>query len=145
MKGLERLNFQEPPGQMSCEINSVSWKPFGGTGLVFTVKYVRRGLKQGTNYLFFFVFRQIMNALWWYYFSKLIEFMDTIFFVLRKNNHQISFLHIYHHASMLNIWWFVVNWIPCGHSESFRSCWSIYFVYAHVHPECHSLIVITRC
>lgn len=60
---------------------------------------------------------QIINVLWWYYFSKLIEFMDTFFFILRKNNHQITFLHIYHHASMLNIWWFVMNWVPCGHCE----------------------------
>ncbi|RXN22855.1 fatty acid elongase [Labeo rohita] len=59
---------------------------------------------------------RMMNVLWWYYFSKLIEFMDTFFFVLRKNNHQITFLHVYHHASMLNIWWFVMNWVPCGHS-----------------------------
>ncbi|KAJ8393198.1 hypothetical protein AAFF_G00062700 [Aldrovandia affinis] len=59
---------------------------------------------------------KIVNVLWWYYFSKLIEFMDTFFFILRKNNHQISFLHVYHHASMLNIWWFVMNWVPCGHS-----------------------------
>lgn len=62
---------------------------------------------------------QIINVLWWYYFSKLIEFMDTFFFILRKNNHQITFLHLYHHASMLNIWWFVMNWIPCGHCECF--------------------------
>nr|BBL33560.1 elongation of very long chain fatty acids protein 5 [Gymnachirus melas] len=60
--------------------------------------------------------QKIINVLWWYYFSKLIEFMDTFFFILRKNNHQLTFLHIYHHASMLNIWWFVMNWIPCGHS-----------------------------
>ncbi|XP_060942739.1 elongation of very long chain fatty acids protein 5 [Limanda limanda] len=59
---------------------------------------------------------KIMNVLWWYYFSKLIEFMDTLFFILRKNNHQITFLHVYHHTSMLNIWWFVMNWIACGHS-----------------------------
>ncbi|TRY96958.1 hypothetical protein DNTS_033568 [Danionella cerebrum] len=58
----------------------------------------------------------MMNVLWWYYFSKLIEFMDTFFFILRKNNHQITVLHVYHHASMLNIWWFVLNWVPCGHS-----------------------------
>lgn len=63
---------------------------------------------------------QIINVLWWYYFSKLIEFMDTFFFILRKNNHQITFLHIYHHASMLNIWWFVMNWLPCGQSEYFN-------------------------
>ncbi|XP_070274510.1 very long chain fatty acid elongase 5 isoform X2 [Myotis yumanensis] len=58
---------------------------------------------------------KIIRVLWWYYFSKLIEFMDTFFFILRKNNHQITVLHVYHHASMLNIWWFVMNWVPCGH------------------------------
>ncbi|XP_072688736.1 very long chain fatty acid elongase 5 isoform X3 [Canis lupus baileyi] len=60
---------------------------------------------------------KIIRVLWWYYFSKLIEFMDTFFFILRKNNHQITVLHVYHHASMLNIWWFVMNWVPCGHSS----------------------------
>ncbi|XP_045860693.1 elongation of very long chain fatty acids protein 5 isoform X3 [Meles meles] len=59
---------------------------------------------------------KIIRVLWWYYFSKLIEFMDTFFFILRKNNHQITVLHVYHHATMLNIWWFVMNWVPCGHS-----------------------------
>ncbi|XP_058931321.1 very long chain fatty acid elongase 5 [Kogia breviceps] len=59
---------------------------------------------------------KIIHVLWWYYFSKLIEFMDTFFFILRKNNHQVTVLHVYHHASMLNIWWFVMNWVPCGHS-----------------------------
>lgn len=59
---------------------------------------------------------RMINVLWWYYFSKLIEFMDTFFFILRKNSHQITYLHVYHHATMLNIWWFVLNWVPCGHS-----------------------------
>uniref|UniRef100_A0A8C7UT73 Elongation of very long chain fatty acids protein n=1 Tax=Oncorhynchus mykiss TaxID=8022 RepID=A0A8C7UT73_ONCMY len=27
-----------------------------------------------------------------------------------------DFLHVYHHASMFNIWWSVLNWIPCGQS-----------------------------
>ncbi|XP_030625074.1 very long chain fatty acid elongase 2 isoform X1 [Chanos chanos] len=59
---------------------------------------------------------RVARVLWWYYFSKLIEFLDTIFFVLRKKNNQITFLHVYHHASMFNIWWCVLNWIPCGQS-----------------------------
>ncbi|KAE8597940.1 hypothetical protein XENTR_v10016649 [Xenopus tropicalis] len=59
---------------------------------------------------------RVAKVLWWYYFSKAIEFMDTIFFVLRKKNSQITFLHVYHHASMFNIWWCVLNWIPCGQS-----------------------------
>ncbi|KAG6931714.1 ELOVL fatty acid elongase 5 [Chelydra serpentina] len=60
---------------------------------------------------------KIVRVLWWYYFSKLIEFMDTFFFILRKNHYQITVLHVYHHASMLNIWWFVMNWVPCGHCK----------------------------
>ncbi|XP_042570077.1 elongation of very long chain fatty acids protein 2-like [Cyprinus carpio] len=59
---------------------------------------------------------RVAKVLWWYYSSKLVEFLDTIFIVLRKKNNQISFLHVYHHASMFNIWWCVLNWIPCGQS-----------------------------
>ncbi|KFV13532.1 Elongation of very long chain fatty acids protein 2, partial [Pterocles gutturalis] len=59
---------------------------------------------------------RVAKVLWWYYFSKVIEFMDTIFFVLRKKSSQITFLHVYHHATMFNIWWCVLNWIPCGQS-----------------------------
>ncbi|XP_012296966.1 very long chain fatty acid elongase 5 isoform X2 [Aotus nancymaae] len=70
----------------------------------------------GLTLLSLYMFCEIIRVLWWYYFSKLIEFMDTFFFILRKNNHQITVLHVYHHASMLNIWWFVMNWVPCGHS-----------------------------
>ncbi|CAG2180130.1 unnamed protein product, partial [Oppiella nova] len=32
-----------------------------------------------------------------YFYTKLIDLLDTIFFVLRKKSNQISFLHIYHH------------------------------------------------
>lgn len=78
-------------------------------------------IKNFLTICFHWVSFQIIKVLWWYYFSKLIEFMDTFFFILRKNNHQITFLHIYHHASMLNIWWFVMNWIPCGHCECFNT------------------------
>ncbi|XP_046803157.1 elongation of very long chain fatty acids protein 7-like [Lucilia cuprina] len=35
-----------------------------------------------------------------YYINKILDFLDTIFFVLRKKFNQISFLHVYHHAIM---------------------------------------------
>lgn len=35
---------------------------------------------------------------WWFFFMKFVEFADTIFFVLRKKNKQISTLHVVHHA-----------------------------------------------
>ncbi|XP_053947635.1 elongation of very long chain fatty acids protein F-like [Anastrepha ludens] len=36
-----------------------------------------------------------------YYITKYLDLLDTIFFVLRKKNNQITFLHVYHHAGMV--------------------------------------------
>lgn len=58
----------------------------------------------------------IAKALWWFYFSKCIEMMDTFFFVLKKKNNQISFLHVYHHATMFPIWWIGIKWVAGGQS-----------------------------
>lgn len=57
---------------------------------------------------------RLANALWWYFFSKVIEFMDTFWMVIRKSFRQITFLHVFHHSSMLLIWWAVVSWVPTG-------------------------------
>ncbi|XP_067933604.1 very long chain fatty acid elongase 2-like [Watersipora subatra] len=57
---------------------------------------------------------RMAQALWWYYISKPIEFMDTVLMVLRKKNSQITFLHVFHHATMFNIWWFCIRLIPGG-------------------------------
>lgn len=59
---------------------------------------------------------RIARALWWFYFSKLLEFGDTFLFVLRKKNNQISFLHVYHHATMFPLWWIGVKWVAGGQS-----------------------------
>lgn len=37
---------------------------------------------------------------WIFYFSKFIEFLDTIFFVLRKKDRQVTSLHVVHHMTM---------------------------------------------
>ncbi|XP_074032274.1 very long chain fatty acid elongase 4 [Leptinotarsa decemlineata] len=57
---------------------------------------------------------QIANAVWWYYFSKLLEFCDTFFFILRKKENQLSFLHVYHHSTMFAFWWIGIKWVPSG-------------------------------
>ncbi|XP_076450685.1 very long chain fatty acid elongase 4-like isoform X1 [Babylonia areolata] len=59
---------------------------------------------------------RIAKALWWFYFSKLVEMLDTIFFILRKKNNQVSFLHVYHHATMFPIWYIGVKWVAGGQS-----------------------------
>ncbi|KAL9955570.1 hypothetical protein ACROYT_G036910 [Oculina patagonica] len=47
-----------------------------------------------------------------YFLSKFVEYLDTFFFILRKKNNQVTFLHVYHHASMCVLWWTVCKWIP---------------------------------
>ncbi|XP_015911125.1 very long chain fatty acid elongase 4 [Parasteatoda tepidariorum] len=43
---------------------------------------------------------------WLFYISKYVDLLDTIFFVLRKKHRQISFLHVFHHSTViLLIWW----------------------------------------
>jgi GNS1/SUR4 family len=36
-----------------------------------------------------------------YYLVKIVDLLDTVFFILRKKNNQVTFLHIYHHAVMV--------------------------------------------
>ncbi|KAJ3641334.1 hypothetical protein Zmor_027846 [Zophobas morio] len=57
---------------------------------------------------------QIAKAVWWYYFSKLLEFCDTFFFILRKKDKQLTFLHVYHHSTMFSLWWIGIKWVPSG-------------------------------
>ena len=66
-------------------------------------------------FLCLFIFDpQVANVLWWYFFSKAIELMDTVLMIVRKKNAQVTFLHVFHHASMLNIWWWTIMFIPGG-------------------------------
>ena len=36
-----------------------------------------------------------------YWITKVVELLDTVFMVIRHKSRQITFLHVYHHASML--------------------------------------------
>ncbi|XP_063705645.1 very long chain fatty acid elongase 7-like [Culicoides brevitarsis] len=43
---------------------------------------------------------RMLSAVWFYYMCKLIELLDTVFFVMRKKQNQVTFLHVYHHTMM---------------------------------------------
>ncbi|OQV18826.1 putative Elongation of very long chain fatty acids protein 2 [Hypsibius exemplaris] len=43
---------------------------------------------------------RVINANWWYFVTKAIEFLDTVFMVLKKKNSQITVLHVWHHTFM---------------------------------------------
>lgn len=49
-----------------------------------------------------------------FFLSKILEFGDTVLMALKKNFHQISFLHLYHHTSIFAIWWVIVYYAPGG-------------------------------
>ncbi|XP_030755479.1 elongation of very long chain fatty acids protein AAEL008004-like [Sitophilus oryzae] len=50
-----------------------------------------------------------------YFLLKMADLLDTVFFVLRKKNTHISFLHTYHHFGMVVLGWIAVKFIGGGH------------------------------
>ncbi|KAG7172611.1 Elongation of very long chain fatty acids protein-like 7 [Homarus americanus] len=58
----------------------------------------------------------MMHGAFWYYFSKFIDFIDTIFFVLNKKYEHISVLHVSHHALMPISLWYGVRHQAGGHA-----------------------------
>jgi elongation of very long chain fatty acids protein 4 len=56
----------------------------------------------------------MVRAVWIFLASKLPEFIDTVIMVLKQNYHQISFLHLYHHSSVLVCTWLYVLVGPGG-------------------------------
>lgn len=51
---------------------------------------------------------------WMYFFSKLIDLIDTVIFALRKSQRQISGLHLIHHSLMPIASWAGVKYVPGG-------------------------------
>lgn len=49
----------------------------------------------------------IARVLWVFYLSKILDFLDTVFFVVRGKWEQMSFLHVYHHFSIFLTYWLV--------------------------------------
>ncbi|XP_044261224.1 elongation of very long chain fatty acids protein AAEL008004-like [Tribolium madens] len=58
---------------------------------------------------------RMAQAVWLYFLCKIIELLDTVFFVLRKKMNQVTFLHLYHHAMMPICSWIGVKFLPGGH------------------------------
>ncbi|CAK1603819.1 unnamed protein product [Parnassius mnemosyne] len=54
----------------------------------------------------------VSTTIYYYFFAKVTELMDTIFFVLRKNYRQVTFLHIYHHSLMMWSTWIALKYEP---------------------------------
>jgi len=60
---------------------------------------------------------RMARIVWWYFISKFVEFLDTIFFIMRKKYEQVSALHVIHHGIMpFSVWW-VAKYTPGGQSS----------------------------
>ncbi|RNA21616.1 elongation of very long chain fatty acids 4 [Brachionus plicatilis] len=63
---------------------------------------------------------RMASVLHFYYLMKLVDLIDTVIFALRKKSNQISFLHVFHHSSMVINSWCGVKWVAGG--QTFFLC-----------------------
>ena len=61
------------------------------------------------------MFPQISRGVHLYFIVKVVDLLDTVFFVLRKKQNQVTFLHVYHHVGMVIAGWIAVKYLPGGH------------------------------
>ncbi|XP_046679316.1 elongation of very long chain fatty acids protein AAEL008004-like [Homalodisca vitripennis] len=61
----------------------------------------------------------IMNTVYYYFLTKILDLLDTVFFFLSKKSKNISFLHIYHHSGMVVCGWIGIKYIPGGQAIFF--------------------------
>jgi elongation of very long chain fatty acids protein 4 len=52
---------------------------------------------------------------WLFYMSKWVDFMDTFFIITRSKWRQLSFLHTFHHSTMIVLTWMATYYFPCGY------------------------------
>jgi len=57
-----------------------------------------------------------LDMTWWYFFSKYIDYLDSLFFVLRKKFSHLSTLHVVHHGIMPFTAWWGIRFVGGGHT-----------------------------
>ncbi|XP_055378151.1 elongation of very long chain fatty acids protein 7 [Condylostylus longicornis] len=86
--------------------------------------------------------RRMLNLCYIYYLSKLTEFADTVFFVLRKKKSQITWLHVYHHSLTPLETWVLVKFLAGGNAtfpnilnNFVHVCMYFYYMMAAMGPQ----------
>ncbi|CAH2107709.1 unnamed protein product [Euphydryas editha] len=59
--------------------------------------------------------KTVIREIWPYFIAKHIDLLDTVFFVLRKKQNQVTFLHVFHHTLMVTWTWFHLMYHPTDH------------------------------
>ena len=56
---------------------------------------------------------EMARLTWLFTYSKVVEFLDTVFMIVEGRLRQVSFLHVYHHVTILS-YWFCITWMVPG-------------------------------
>ncbi|KAJ0173008.1 hypothetical protein K1T71_011184 [Dendrolimus kikuchii] len=81
--------------------------------------------------------RIVVSRVWLYYMIKIIDLLDTVFFVLRKKFSHVSFLHVYHHMGMCLLGYVGTKYVPGGHGIMLG------FINSMVHAVMYSYYLIS--
>lgn len=60
----------------------------------------------------------VRYGVWLHYLCKYLDMFDTLIIVLRKKSEQLSFLHLWHHSTIVVVWGWVVNTWPTDNSSA---------------------------
>eukprot|EP00177_Eucheuma_denticulatum_P008819 GFKZ01016019.1.p1 GENE.GFKZ01016019.1~~GFKZ01016019.1.p1 ORF type:complete len:326 (-),score=25.09 GFKZ01016019.1:1972-2949(-) len=61
---------------------------------------------------------EFAQLVWIFTYSKVVEFLDTVFMIFEGRLRQVSFLHVYHHVTILT-YWFAITWLAPGSDAYF--------------------------
>uniref|UniRef100_A0A182QDD8 Elongation of very long chain fatty acids protein n=1 Tax=Anopheles farauti TaxID=69004 RepID=A0A182QDD8_9DIPT len=87
--------------------------------IVFKMVFVYRDYNfscQVVNYASDYRGLEEMYLSYSYFMLKVLDLADTVFFVLRKKQSHVSFLHVYHHTIMVSGSYFGLLFVPGGHA-----------------------------
>lgn len=59
--------------------------------------------------------QSLMASYYHYFLLKLYDFMDTVFFILRKKQKQVTFLHTFHHTGIFLVSWMAIRYFPVSY------------------------------
>ena len=65
----------------------------------------------------------IRHYVYLHYLTKYVDFIDTALILMKKKENQLSFLHIYHHSTVVVIWDWVVHTWPIHSAAYMYGAW----------------------
>ena len=75
--------------------------------------------------------------IWVHYLSKIVDWMDTVWMLLRGKTEQVTFLHVYHHSTIQCVWGYL---LLIGHANGTIAFGAVINSFVHVVMYAHYLM-----